>query len=166
METLRLLLFTDCVRNCKGCCNKDWDLDGLETENDYAKYDQIMLTGGEPMLRPLFVAKVIYEIRVQTSAPIYLYTADVRRPQVVLFLLRYLAGLTITLHEQSDVAAFKAFSLFLSDQEKRKSLRLNVFAGIDLSRANTVDWIVKRDIEWIHNCPLPENEVFCKYAAI
>lgn len=46
MKKLRLLLHEECNRNCKGCCNKDWDLNALEIEDDFTDYDEILITGG------------------------------------------------------------------------------------------------------------------------
>ena len=162
MKTLRLLLFSDCNRNCEKCCNKGFDLDNLPVETDFTKYAAIMLTGGEPMLAPLRIAKAIREINLQTNTPIYLYTAKVDNTRAILLLLQYLAGITVTLHTQKDVANFAILSVLLSDKDKRKSLHLNIFDGIDIAGIDTEGWTVKA-IKWLDNCPLPENEVFCRY---
>jgi hypothetical protein len=42
---------------------------------------------------------------------------------------------------------------------KSKSLRLNVFHGISLKGIDTSCWIIKKDMKWIKNCPLPKDEV-------
>ena len=47
-KTLRLLLFEDCNRNCKKCCNKQWDLKLLPEVGSFKDWDEIILTGGEP----------------------------------------------------------------------------------------------------------------------
>ena len=49
---------------------------------------------------------------------------------------------------------------------KSKSLRLNIFKGIDYSSIDTSLWDIKDNIEWIKNCPLPKNEVFQKLTMI
>ena len=59
MKKLRLLLFTDCNRNCEGCCNNDFDLNALKVETDFRQYDKIFLTGGEPMIAPAIVINTI-----------------------------------------------------------------------------------------------------------
>jgi len=153
---LRLLLFEECNRNCSGCCNKDWDLSALPREANFSRYDLIMLTGGEPMLYPLIVLEAIVEIRKQSSAPIIVYTAKVDDVDNTLRVLKYSDGMTVTLHDQNDVSYFDILNSNLGTNEK--SLRLNIFKGID--HDDYPLWKVKDNIEWIKNCPLPKNEVF------
>ena len=44
-----------------------------------------------------------------------------------------------------------------------RSLRLNVFEGIDISALNLERWKVKDNMVWLENCPLPKDEVFMRY---
>lgn len=162
MKKLRLLITEDCNRNCAGCCNKDWDLAALPVETDYSGYDEIILTGGEPMLSPMLVWQVIREIREQNSdARIIMYTAKTDTIGL-LFLLDKLDGLTVTIHEKADWKPFLKFNRAMCLTGLfSMSLRLNVFREAGYHEfANNEFWIVKKDIEWIENCPLPENEVF------
>jgi len=166
MKTLRLLLWEECPRNCSGCCNKDWDLKTLPCVRvaDYVGYDEIILTGGEPMLYPCKLLQIIHALRSWSEAKLYLYTAQCQ--PALLSMLHYVDGLTVTLHEQSDVANFDLFNSFrreMFDKYGKKSLRLNIFKGIDTSELNLEDWQVKDNMEWIKNCPLPENETFARW---
>jgi len=160
VKKLRLLLFAECNRNCPGCCNNDWDLDALETEKDFSGYSQIMLTGGEPMIKPDVAIETIAEIRKRNlQARIYLYTAwiteDIKRVAPLL------SGITITLHNQDDVIRFKYQKKFLEGLPQF-SRRLNIFKGVTTGVLNLSRWIVKDNMEWIPNCPLPTDEVFRK----
>lgn len=122
-----------------------------------------MLTGGEPMLKPAAVLQTIEEIRQQTAAPVYVYTADVDDLDAVFAVLDAVDGITLTLHEQSDVADFQTFDhCMVMKQISGKSLRLNVFKGINLAEVDTRGWQVKNNIEWIPNCPLPSDETFMR----
>jgi hypothetical protein len=164
---LRLLLHTECKKSCEYCCNKKWDLVNLPKVVSFKGYKEIMLTGGEPMLYPYLIIDAIYMIREEDkTVPIYLYTADVSDVYSLITLLRMLNGLTVTLHNQSDVESFKRCNSFI-DYTKRigweKSLRLNVFKGIDLGSLDLSLWQVKKDMEWIKNCPLPHDEVFMRF---
>jgi hypothetical protein len=164
---LRLLLFEDCDRSCEGCCNKDWDLKALPVCDDYSPYDEILLTGGEPLLKPKLVDKVISDIKNSSSSKIYIYTAKLDNMVAVTWLLDRVDGLCVTLHKQSDVFAWHRFAENLYSEYWGKSLRLNVFKGVDLSELYIPDqWEVKKDIEWIKDCPLPEDEVFMKLKAL
>lgn len=170
MKKLRLLLFEDCLRDCPGCCNKDFDLKALPVETKFKQYDEIILTGGEPMLKPEVIRQVVHKIRIQNNtARIYLYTADVRKHVDVISLLHlYLSGITVTLHDAQDAMRFLEFYCNLDryifkDIIYKKSLRLNVFKDVPIWAGYNKAWKIKRDIEWIKNCPLPENEVFKRF---
>jgi len=163
IKKLRLLLFSECDRSCRGCCNKDWDLTALPECTDYTGYDEIILTGGEPLLRPDLVRRTIHEILAQTEAPIYLYTAKVNGPAIFERILALLDGVTLTLHSRKDVKEFKILNNYLlQTQLPGKSLRLNVFAGISLTGIDLSLWTVKKNIKWIKDCPLPVEEVFMR----
>jgi organic radical activating enzyme len=141
--------------------NKQWNLDDLELALNW-DYDEIIITGGEPMLRPNITADFIETIKAQTSASIYLYTA--MPTYVTERVMSLLDGLTVTLHDQSDVLPFLRVASFLESLSDDKSMRLNIFKGVKLlSFAKVPLWQVKDNIEWIKDCPLPENEVFQKY---
>jgi len=156
-DKLRLLITKDCNRSCKGCCNKDWDLDKLPICTDFRGYSEVILTGGEPMLYPDKIINLCKEIRKQNNTcKIYLYTADIKK-FYDWYIDNIVDGVTVTLHEQRDVVAFKEYSGLYS----HLNLRLNVFKGIKLPEY-TGEWIVQRDIVWIKDCPLPKGEVFMR----
>lgn len=165
--TLRLLVTAACPRDCEGCCNKSWDLDALPLCSDFRGYDEIILTGGEPMLAATKVLNLLHQI-IRPDAPkasIYVYTADLSNPWKVLNVLTAVDGLTVTLHEQNDVRPFQEFCGLLDalGYDKPKSLRLNVFDDITLPfNPSLKRWEIKWAIQWIENCPLPENEVFMR----
>lgn len=162
MKKLRLLLWNDCNRNCPGCCNNDWNLDALEKTTNFKGYSEIILTGGEPMLKPLSVTHVCQEIRLQTTAKIYMYTAKVNDLTMVNMVLKYIDGITLTLHTKNDVFDFKKLNNYIMCRLglENKSLRLNVFKGINMGSINLSKWKVRDNIEWMKDCPLPEGEVF------
>jgi len=161
MRKLRLLLFEECNRNCIDCCNKDWDLKSLPIEDNYRGYNEILLTGGEPMLDPLLIIKTIKRIQYDVSkfTKIYLYTAKPYPPFELLGILNFVDGITITLHEQWDVEEFRFFNNLILNSNINKSFRLNIFRNIDISSLDLSKWKVKKDIEWIKNRPLPEGEI-------
>jgi organic radical activating enzyme len=164
VKTLRLLLFSACTRDCDLCCNKDWDLDALPIERDFTSYDEVLLTGGEPMLSPRRIREATARIRTQTARPrVYLYTAMVHR-ELFALLEECLDGVTLTLHEQSDVTLLaREFLRVAPTVVPSKSLRLNVFEGVALpDDLDLMGWVVKRDMVWLPNCPLPANETFCR----
>jgi organic radical activating enzyme len=170
MKKLRLIIFEDCNRACPGCCNKDWDIQALPICDlkDLVYYDEVMITGGEPMLDPDLVMKVMFKCRPDTK--VILYTAKVDEPEKLIHFMDHLSGVTLTLHDQDDVEPFIEFSkkLFASHVNVSQiSLRLNVFKGIEFPiYSSTIlnRWAIKSDMEWIKDCPLPNEEVLMRLA--
>ena len=165
MNILRLLLFEECNRQCSGCCNKDFDLPNLPVCTDYKGYDQIILTGGEPMLHPDLVLQTIRAIRKEEpKAKIYVYTAMVEGIRKALDVLREADGVTVTLHNQDDVIPFLVFSemVAVTGLHEGRSLRVNVFENVNLSNDIPEGWKAKLDIQWIKNCPLPKGEMLMR----
>lgn len=167
---LRLLITDKCNRDCEGCCNKEWDLDALPKliPNKLINYDEVLLTGGEPMLNPYRTYNIARQIK-RTASKLYLYTAKVDDWKAVLSVLHIVDGITLTLHDQSDVAPFIILNeLIQLTSLTQKSLRLNIFKGIDIgdfspnSYNNLNSWKVKDNIEWRKNCPLPADEIFMR----
>lgn len=162
MNKLRLIVTSKCNRTCEGCCNKDYDLESLPIVESYEGYEIIMLSGGEPMLYPEKLEALIKEIREQNStAKIYLYTALVDNVAASLTILELVDGLTLTLHDERDINPFYEFSFCITlNSVNTKTLRLNVFSGITTGYNNYHNkWIIKDNMEWIKNCPLPDGEV-------
>jgi len=177
MKKLRLLITTDCDKNCKGCCNKDWDIDRFPILPLHG-WSEILITGGEPMLYPLRLDNLLSRIRkVNPDAKKILYTAKMldlndNSGKEVLYhsIVNKLDGITLTLHNQKDADVFymyhKNLMFILAKLGKTDiSLRLNVFKGLKFFKNKSVvdTWQIKENIEWIDNCPLPKDEVFARY---
>ncbi|MBP3538568.1 MAG: hypothetical protein J6J62_01865 [Oscillospiraceae bacterium] len=156
-DKLRLLLLEECNRNCPGCCNNYYDLQHLKACEDYTPYRLIMLTGGEPMIRPDLVKEAVADIRAQTNAPIYIYTAMVEGVDEILGIID---GVTLTLHAKSDRRPFEEF-LSTAKNLDGKALRLNVFDEVG-DIGDYPGWKVKK-IYWRENCPVPQGEDFMRY---
>ena len=169
MKKLRLLVTACCMRKCVGCCNKDWDLENLPVAQHYDGYEMIMLTGGEPLLLDyMALVRLFEEIQVQTMSPIILYTAKAEPPwDLMPMLSQYLSGVTLTLHEQSDVIAFgrhqSRWEEYFCDKLQSKYMRLNIFEGLRFEGLDLTKWDAKDNIERIKDSPLPKDEVFMKY---
>jgi len=160
-------MIKECQRTCPGCCNKDWELDKLPICNSFKGYEEIIITGGEPMMDTVKLMGLVYQIRDENpEAKIYVYTSDTRNIERLSYVVYNVDGLTLTLHEQSDITPFEKFDALLygameTDEWPHKSLRLNVFKGIEHLKP-WCNWQIKKDIVWIKDCPLPKNEVFMR----
>lgn len=159
---LRLLVTKKCLRGCKGCCNKDWNLDALPEFRPeiMQKADLIMLTGGEPMLVAEQLKTYIPQLKTKKNK-IIMYTAE--NPTSIMYLLD---GFTYTIHTKEDLKTFKDINDYLLLYNPEGTFYLNVFKEVEFKPEdyNLRRWTrVKTNIEWIKNCPLPSTEIFCKH---
>lgn len=164
-NTLRLHLFSDCNRDCVGCCNNDWDIKKLPVVSGFCDYTEILLTGGEPLIRPDVVVNTVGKIRKETNAPIYIYTAKTDDLKTFFDILDMVDGVCLTLHDQKDAVRFIGLHGVVLGSTQRlrgKSLRLNIFKGVKTHIDPSSTWVVKENIEWIKDCPLPQGETFAR----
>lgn len=116
------------------------------------------------MLYPCRLRQAIFHIRRTggLNAKIFLHTAITRPAEHILSILWLIDGLCITLHDQSDIPGWEEFEYWVSGFPTihDKSLRLNVFRGVDYNHDIRGSWLVKDNIEWIKDAPLPEGEFF------
>lgn len=162
MKKLRLLVTDKCNRACPGCCNKGYDLAALPVLDTYLGWDEVNITGGEPMLDPDATMGVI---SLFPWTRVFVYTAKVDDLQATLDVLELADGMTLTLHTQEDVAPFLVLNKALDTElcDEQLSLRLNVFEGVKIPEEVNIDkWKVKAHMAWIKDCPLPKDEVFMR----
>lgn len=164
MKKLRLLFTEKCNRACEGCCNKQWDLKKLPVCDTYKGYDEIYITGGEPMLYVSGLRILINTIRLANpTAKLYLYTAKIDDWVNFKFVLTVVDGVTVTIHTQEDFKIFERIDRLIPDNlMESKSMRLNIFEGIFVQYIFRHSWDVKENIKWINPCPLPKDEVFMR----
>ena len=159
---LRLVLFPECNRKCKGCVNDNYNMNLLPMEVRFEDYDVVMITGGEPMLKPKQVAMQAIEIKRQNpDAKVYVQTAKVDDVIATVGVLQFVDGLTLTLHHQQDRWNAYRLTAFMKELNLNKSMRCNTVKGrvySDLPYLSDAGWIMK-EIDWKDDCPLPEGEV-------
>lgn len=172
-KKLRLLITGRCPNNCELCCNKQFDLNSIPIVDRW-DYDEIMITGGEPLL---FVGSLITELislqsvfnMMGTNPKIYIYTADCTNNAARI--LPYVDGIVLTPHKTLDIYHFVELNNFLLKHKNDKdfkdlSLRLNLFPNIKAQLSKDIDlslWQVK-DMKWVKDCPVPEGEDFRRIA--
>jgi len=157
---LRLLITDRCNQKCKWCQNKHWDLSALPRETSFGQYDEVMLTGGEPLLVPELLISTAKNIRKTSNAKIYLYTAKIDDWKTVLAVLHFVDGMSVTPHSQTDVLYFKILNEILRDSRLGKSLKLNLFTDYEFVIEDNLDlWRVKQK-KWFKVKHIPKNEVF------
>ncbi|MDR2541788.1 MAG: radical SAM protein [Candidatus Peribacteria bacterium] len=174
MKKLRLLVTPECPNSCPLCCNKQINLDGLPIASSFT-YEEIIITGGEPVLYYLKVAALIKTIRetehyTGNRAKIYLQTAVYPSDLYVdrLYYIMFnssLDGIALTVHSKEAIPYLQKLQnriLNRRDQGKNLSLKLISFKGRDFSAEDYPNWSIKNNVEWLEDCPLPSGEVFMR----
>lgn len=174
----RVIVTLECNRNCENCCNtSDSFLDHkvLTDIHDLLKYEEIIITGGEPMLITneliCFVDRLRFFLRY--SGKIYIYTALYNRRLLsgYWYLLQKIDGIHFTIHHEAtdqEVQELKQLSHVLADLNNGdKSFRLSIdsrlFDRYDFSNIDFSGWSVVRRMKWQVNCMLPEDEELLIY---
>jgi len=141
--------------------------------------EMVLITGGEPMLKPRHVLDVAYQVQdhdpgikiiVYTAGPLlsqhgYQYNLIVNWENVA----KVVDGFTYTLHEPDDALAFCDMVNTGVFDPDRHSLRLNVFENVtpgdfpEKVSSDLLRWDIRWGYVWMKDCPLPKNEVFMRY---
>jgi organic radical activating enzyme len=164
-KKLRLLVTTKCNRKCPGCCNKDWNLQGLKTIDikNAAKYKEILITGGEPLLFVSDILKLAESIKKENpKVQIFIYTAHITNLHGIQLGLKNIDGFHVTLHEDVSPKEIELLRYLQSNSFfKKKSMRLQVFPAVD-KQIPILPSFWKRITfnPWMENCPLPIDEDF------
>lgn len=171
-KKLRLVVTEKCHNKCPLCCNNRFDLSQLPVVDRW-DYEEIMITGGEPLLFADRVVDLASSITALQNAMginpsrLYLYTslpAEIDGWSNLSWVAYWFNGICITPHTKRDVETFidtissTTFARLLAN---RCSMRLNLFADvrklIEDSDIDLSDWKIKH-MEWIKDCPVPEGE--------
>ena len=132
MKIARLIMTYSCGRNCGYCCNKYKSMQRITKlitkVKEIKDYDIVCITGGEPLLFPYEVKKLIKKLRQQNpSVVIYLYTTIFRKHMEEIIPL--VNGIHYTLHENVSKRDLEQFKLFQQTIKSylNKSFRLYVY---------------------------------------
>ena len=171
----RVLVTKKCNRRCRGCVNKSLkNIDRVAFE-DLLKYEEISITGGEPMLISERVVEMIHRLRFQGyTGKIYLYTTDasnVGKYWGADLCIDEVDGITFTLHFNSnknrlkvDLKNLRKLDKYLRKHDRSgKSDRLYIDSRIydnEYAKSLTGGWREIRPLEWIANgeCEVPVGE--------
>ena len=129
-KTARVIITSKCDRKCPGCCNSKLDytslakvIGGITALKDY---EEVVITGGEPMINPAQLYTVIKMLRKQNKRQkIYLYTACLTMDDHPV-ILKHLDGITVTVHAEAtdeDIRNLKYMSSNLYDEDLDMRLR-------------------------------------------
>lgn len=179
-KKLRLLVTTDCPNHCPLCCNNRFDFDKLPVVDRW-DYDEIMITGGEPMLFPAHLHNILRTIRETQKvmgiprSKIYVYTANINILCSAVT-MNALDGIVYTPHSEKELIRFLGINARITDFDvDYKSLRLNLFPDIKKLledkriagyKGTYLSYWQVKDIKWVKDCPVPEGEDFRRIAKL
>ena len=160
---IHLLTTTLCLRDCKHCCNKQYDLNEVPyvTEDELNNCETILLTGGEPALFSN-IYNISYELRKKypNIKNIYLYANALEFSWAYYDCINGIDGVNISVKTPMDRNAFLSIqnSPMLTS---KKSNRVYVFDDlIKEEEVNEHFKFVKR--EWQENFVPASDSIFRK----
>lgn len=171
-KTARVIVTFGCNRKCPGCCNSKLpEYRTVHTDEELMKYQEIVITGGEPMLIPGKVLEFINRIWDKGyRGKMYMYSSFWNGKGISKEILKELDGLTFTLHAEctdEDIIALKNLSncgiLQNKDFGSRLIIDKMVYDRYDLSNVNFSRWSVIRKSEWKETCSPTPNEDLLVY---
>ena len=171
-KTARVIVTFGCNRKCHGCCNIQLpEHKVIFSDEELMKYQEIVITGGEPMLIPgkvLEFLNCIWEKGYRGKT--YMYTSFWNGKGISKEILKELDGFTFTLHAEctdTDIMALKNLSnsgiLQNSNFNSRLVIDKRVYDRYDLSNINFSRWSVIRKLEWKETCSPASNEDLLVY---
>ena len=170
-DTARVIVTYRCNRNCPGCCNGHGNnVRKIIDIGELLKYDEIVITGGEPMLIKKDVIRLLLLLRSRGfSGKIYMYTAFFEDDAYSDILLERLNGITFTIHAEAtenDIVVFKQLSNIIVAKPHLSS-RLFIDSRIwnkfeDFQRRLSM-WDEVRKLEWKDECKPAENEELVEF---
>jgi len=159
----RLIVSYKCHRHCENCCNdhaptmlaaSPISIDGL------ARYEKVMISGGEPMLFPKQIGELVRRLREKNpQQEIYLYTS-LPSPWLISN-MNLFDGITVGLHVPYTGKDASAFWQFQKEIGETGSFRLFIDKGITESIPlipGKWDRIGVGPMLPIGECPVPEGE--------
>lgn len=181
-KTARVIVTYNCPRHCPNCCNEHISNVPEVKFEDLLKYEELVITGGEPMLIAPRVVEMIHRLQAQEyKGKIWLYTSSIKTDRWAdREVLKLVDGITYTLHHkpsQTDLRDARKLNKFVMEYRDnritRRSDRLlidsrcyteEVLSIIGLYDTGMHHWTSVKPLEWKDDeCPIAENEELVFY---
>lgn len=179
----RVIVTYKCPRQCENCCNEHIGNVPEVKFEDLLKYEELVITGGEPMMLAPRVVEMIHRLRANGyKGKIWLYTSSVKTARWAdRAVLKEVDGITYTLHHkpsQNDLRDARKLSKYIQDnldnRKHERSDRLLIDSRcyteevLSIIGLDTEDswghWTSVKSLKWKNDeCPLPEGEELVFY---
>lgn len=156
---IHLLVTNLCQRDCKYCCNKQYDMNEIEyvTDEELKDAEILCLTGGEPFLfaNPCEIAKY-YKIRYPNIKRVYVYTNSMELAYYIQNgnKIKYIDGVNVSIKSYKDAYMFDEV---IANNEDILSLQSNLLYVFDNLYQNTPKGFTVIDRKWQENF-MPAND--------
>lgn len=160
-QIIHIMVTSLCSRNCKHCCNKQYDLNDIPyvTDEELKEAETLCLTGGEPFAftNPCEIA-TYYKHKYKNIKNVYVYTNAMEFAKYLQYnTIRDIDGISISIKTKADVFAFDTFIKDSKDVCKLTSNRLYVFNNLYTEETQGFD-IIHR--EWMEDFQPANDSIF------
>lgn len=151
-KIIHLMITTLCNRNCKYCCNKQYDINLIPfvTNEELLKAEILFLTGGEPFdfCNPNNIA-LYYKKRYPNIKKIIIYTnaKELAEYRMMGGKVDYIDGVNISLKNKEDKKFFESYICFDKDINNLSDNRIYAFPKTQDVIYNSKIYL-KIDREW------------------
>ena len=161
----RVLITSECNLRCEYCCNKLPEVQAtikMTTMDQFIeeiapKYEEISISGGEPMLAEDKLINIIYSL--PENAKKYLYTNGSYSPSII-FPIHLLNGVNIGVHQELNSSDLLCWLKEIAESNPTCSLRFHMQEGV--SFPNTEEFAILYNIpiiRWqMNKCGDPTTE--------
>lgn len=167
--TAHILVTPLCIRDCKYCCNKQYNLNEIPyiTDEELLNAKHVYITGGEPFLfsNPCMISYMLKK-KYPNIERVVVYTNATELCDYLnnYNLLYSIDGLTISIKNWKDKEVFEKFLSFDSEVLKLRHNRLYVFPGYEDTKCP--DLIQKMNRVWQKEFVPAPNSIFRKLETV
>lgn len=166
-KIIHIMVTSLCGRNCKHCCNKQYDLNGIPyvTDEELRTADTICITGGEPFLfaNPPEIAKY-YKKRYKNIKNVFVYTNAKELGDYLLnnpyIDMDWIDGVSVSIKDWRDDEAFNNTVVTDSRIRGMSSNRLYLFDDITLNLAVISQFFQIMSRKWQKDFVPADNSIF------
>lgn len=171
-KKLRLLVTARCENNCPLCCNNQFNMKFIDTitlMEAVANYEEISITGGNPLHSPIRNRVKTYIAAMRGYEPahraIYIYTNTCDYDVISEVINWPIDGITITPHTKEEFMFFNQLNSFAKQSkafaDSTISFRLNLMGSYAKYLYDSLwEGFNVKYMTWKKDCPVPQGEDF------
>lgn len=165
ITTAHILVTSLCDRDCKYCCNKQYDLNSIPyiTDEELRRMKRIYLTGGEPFkyANPCAIATMLKsKYKNIESVIVYANAFDLAKYLNYEVSIYSIDGVTVSVKTEEDRQAFERVVVNTISLMKLPSNRLYLFPGFEDTFTTPLFPAMRRD--WQKEFVAAPNSIFRK----